>query len=140
MGAWGTGVFENDDAADWLDEFASDGADKVSEAFDAVIEAARTGSIDSMDASFAMAAAEAVAYAVGTPDPDLDDEVVEAFDARKDEVAALEGIADRAIAALDLIVSDPERSELLELWEDADEDDAEAFRETVADLRRRVDG
>ncbi|MEO0912038.1 MAG: DUF4259 domain-containing protein [Pseudomonadota bacterium] len=141
MGAWGTGIFENDDAGDWLYELEADGADKVTEAFDAVREGARGGEIEAPDACCALAAAEAVAYAVGTAAEDLTDEQEAAFEKHKAAIAALPGVADKAIAVLDLIVADEETSELLALWsEDGADEDTEAFLETVADVRRRVDG
>lgn len=128
MGAWGTGNLENDTAADWMGDVA-DGADAdyVRAALRRVLDA--EGYVDSPEACEALAAAEVVAAARGHALPD--EESVEAAGARMPE------LADDALLALGAIsvVADPQRSELYELWDDAE---PEEWLAVVADLRRRL--
>ena len=65
MGAWGTGIFDNDMACDWTGEL--DGADDLSpveEALDEVL-AIGDGYLDSDEASGALAACEVIARLKG---------------------------------------------------------------------------
>ena len=70
MGAWGVGVFENDDAHDWVSELG--GAEDFG-VIERALTAAATGAGDDDDgpdvttASIALAAAEVVAALRGTP-------------------------------------------------------------------------
>ena len=67
MGAWGVGVFENDDAHDWLAELGrSDDFGVVEQALTAAAAAGEDGP-DSATASVALAAAEVVAGLRGSP-------------------------------------------------------------------------
>ncbi len=68
MGAWGTGSFDNDDAADLLTEVTGDGdLSLVREVFDNVPTS--TEYVEAPDASQAIAAAEIVAAALGRVTP-----------------------------------------------------------------------
>ena len=67
MGAWGVGVFENDDAHDWVAEL---GRAEDFGVIERALTAAATGDEDGPDvttASIALAAAEVVAALRGTP-------------------------------------------------------------------------
>ncbi|MBB0967638.1 DUF4259 domain-containing protein [Dietzia aerolata] len=65
MGAWGSGIFQNDDASDWAAEFdeadPSERADLVTEALDTAVEDAAEGELDADVAGQALAAAALVA-------------------------------------------------------------------------------
>ena len=125
MGAWGIGIFENDDAMDFVGDLV-DG--------EASLEAALAvggGYVEAPDASIALAAAEVVASLAGAPSPSLPKEA-------RDWVAAQGGLPDttlvtRALQAVEGATSG--ESELVELWEEAGED---GWREPVNDLRARL--
>ena len=65
MGAWGHGIFDNDDAADWvfeLEEAADDGV--LERTLSAVASAPADAYVEAPEAAAALAAAEVVAAAV----------------------------------------------------------------------------
>jgi hypothetical protein len=129
MGAWGAGHFENDTAADWIAEIAEDGsADDVREALSRVVEADEY--VEAPDGCEALAAAEVVAAARGRAPAEADEDAVAAA-ARMPELAADAPLALAALAA----VLDPERSELHQLWDEAE---PEEWLAAVADLRARL--
>jgi hypothetical protein len=150
MGAWGTGVFENDDALDWCGEFldAPSGAgSRRSPGKDALVTAALQRAADKDEgyeadaASAGLAAAEVVAALAGRPGPELSaaDE-----DSTPGEVAAwardrgsdaLQQPQVRALAA-QAVRRALDGSELAELWEEAEH--AAAWRAAVEDLLRRL--
>jgi hypothetical protein len=61
MGAWGAGVYENDDASDWSGDMAEFGLAGVEAALDGVLEAEY---VESPDGACAIAAADVVARLV----------------------------------------------------------------------------
>jgi Domain of unknown function (DUF4259) len=131
MGAWGPGPFENDDALDFLVELeAATDWSGVVDALDAVAEAGTPDYIEAPEASVAVAAAEVVAAALGSPRGDLPSEVLAwvAGPGRHGSPPA----AALAIRAVERVVA---ASELAELW--ADEND-HAWQAAVADLSRRL--
>ena len=58
MGAWGVGIYDNDDAADWAGELPERGLDAVRAALDVVLDA---DYVESPDGACALAAADVVA-------------------------------------------------------------------------------
>ena len=58
MGAWGVGIYENDDAADWSAEVGDRGLAAVEAA---LVAAGSAGDVESPDGSCALAAADVVA-------------------------------------------------------------------------------
>jgi len=129
MGTWGSGAFDNDDAADWAWRLTDD-------ADESTVEAALTA-IESSDdpeapvAQVAVAAAEVVAAGLGRPAPDLPDGVAEWAAARADRPwAALAPVALRSIARI------AAGSELRELWDEAGATDDWGAR--LRDLRTRL--
>jgi len=128
MGAWGSGPFDNDDAADWAWQLTDD-------ADEAVVAAALTTvtgevSPDAPAASCAIAAAEVVAAGLGRPHPELPDEVADWVVSRRDRPWAR--LIPAALAALDRVAAD---SELAELW---GETDVAAWGAELDDLRARL--
>lgn len=115
MGAWGSGPFDNDDALDWSIGFV-EGNDPVTVAAAALKTATESDALFAPEASQAIAAAAAVALALGL------DDVADAPEEVRDQVrlnrAALASLAGQATAALDRILED---SELPALWDEADE-------------------
>lgn len=113
MGAWGTGIWENDDAMDWAGDLR-DSAEPASfalEAFATVAEAMREEAHVELDvASAAIAAAAWLASAVGGPALPADDDMPAAGPVSAAQAAA-------ALAAVALATG--ESSEWRELWDEA---------------------
>lgn len=88
------------------------------------------------DAQPTVAALEIVAAALGEPPLDMDEDLASWAAMHETQAAALR---DDALSAVDLVVGS---SELAELWheDDADEEDAEAWRNGMASLRGRLEG
>ena len=135
MGAWGTTSFANDDAMDWV--YALEAATDlrvVREALDEVLHA--DGYLAAGIGCVGRAAAEVVAALDGRAADDLPDEVtkwVTAHRAQRDPA-----LADRARAVVDRVTGDAHRSELRELWDEADPEDRDAWQASAADLRARL--
>ncbi|MDP1661101.1 MAG: DUF4259 domain-containing protein [Phycisphaerales bacterium] len=150
MGAWGTGIFENDEAMDWLAgwEEAIEGEGTADEpgriafvigALAVVVE--HKGYLDIDAGECALAAAEAVAAAGGKPGAGLaggEEQSLKELAAwakgpgakilNQPEVRAL------AVEAIDRSLAG--ESELTELW--AESADADVWRAGVSDLRTRL--
>src|SRR5688572_3757164 len=77
MGAWGEGVFENDQAGDWLDQLVESGKPKAIDTALSKALKAKPGQLDADEAAAALAAAEVVAAARGHRHADLPEEVRE---------------------------------------------------------------
>lgn len=116
MGAWGTGPFDNDDAADWRYLLLDGGGPEVVEA------ALRSGS-----GAEAVAAAAVVGLAHGAT-VDVPDDVVEWLGAQ--DPADLTALAGAAVVALDRVL---DGSELAELWREAGDDSWEDDVRGLAD-------
>jgi hypothetical protein len=125
MGAWGTGIFENDDAMDFIGDLV-DGEASLDDAL-----ALGDEYVEAPDASIALAAAEVVAALAGRPSPALPKEAHDWLAAQGDLQQS--ALVSRALQAVDRAVSD--ESELVELWDEEGEDE---WREPVADLRARL--
>ncbi len=138
MGAWGAGVFDNDDAGDWLYEYEERGADAVIEAFATVRDSHAAGYVELPEGGAAVAAAEAVAFALGRPDPEIMDSIAATLSRHAPAVAALSDIRSRARDALSLVMEEEATSELLELWMEGGEDGAGDFLAAIAALKARL--
>ncbi len=134
MGAWGTGVFDNDTACDWaygLEE--QSGLALIERTLDTVLAAAGEY-LDASDAEEALAAIETIARLQGHWG------VRNSYTANVDawvEKAKLQpppALARKAHAAIDRILG--EDSEILELWEDSELLDE--WKQEVDALRLRV--
>jgi Domain of unknown function (DUF4259) len=127
MGAWGTGPFENDDAADWVYEVEDGGLDAIHDVLDATVDIDAPGS---EVGTAAVAAAELVAVIAGQPGPPLPDEVV----ALISDLGPVEpALVDAALAAVAHVRTE---GELAELW--AESDDHDAWLATLDDITRRL--
>jgi hypothetical protein len=135
MGAWGTDSFANDDAMDWVWGLAESADLRVVRG--ALDDVLRTdGYLDAGIGAVGLAAAEVVAALDGRAADDLPAEVtqwVAAHRAQRDPA-----LADLARAAVTRITSESSRSELRELWDEADPDDRDAWRASAEDLRARL--
>ena len=119
MGAWGAGVFENDDAGDWVWELEDDNDMSVlHEALAAAVDTPLDEAVEAADASNALAAAEIVAAARGHHGAELPSEA-------REWIGRNAGLVDGrtvalAIAAVERVSIN---SELKELWEEAESDE-----------------
>ncbi len=135
MGTWGTGSFDNDDAADFIYDVEQRGASVVKTALQKAANA--NGSLDAWDGAVAVAAAEFVVAGLGHADG-LDEsarEVFATFEGRENELAAL---APEARLAVSRVMA--KGSELKELWEEdsVDPDDTQAFLASMERLTLRL--
>ena len=118
MGAWGTGPFENDDAMDWVAELeGTRDLSAVRSALEAVTAA--EDYVDAPVGSIALAPAEVVAALRGRPIDDVPPEVT-------DWVVRQRGLFDAALLtmasqAVQIVLSESSRSELSELWNEAED-------------------
>ena len=131
MGTWGSGPFENDNAADWV--YDLEDADDLTLAMDALERVRGSDYVDADDASIAIAAAEVVAAAGGRPHADLPEDVRRWI--ITNGVTLDPEHSEEAAAAVARIRG--EDSELSELW---DEGDAEEWHGHLDDLTLRLGG
>lgn len=113
MGAWGTGVFENDAALDWFDALERRGADAVLAALQTIPE--EDDYIEADQAAEALAAAEIVAAALGHPAAGLPGEATDWVQAHAGEIDST--LVPLAVDAVTRIRTD---SEPQALWEESD--------------------
>ena len=131
MGAWGHGGFENDDALDFVADLTGeptwDAADRV---FTFVNESVNGEYLEAPDASSALAAAEAVAAALGRPAAGLPEELADWIPTV--ETPGAERV-ERARRAAERV---RRGSELQGLWDDSP--DAALWHQSVDELLRRL--
>lgn len=134
MGAWDTGIFDNDTACDWACGL-KDAHDRalIERTLDAVLDVG-DDYLEAPEAEEALAAAETLARLLGRGS--VRNAYTEAVDAW---VAAYPGrpspeLLDKARRAVARVLGAD--SELRELWEDSD--DADAWRQAVEDLQARL--
>ena len=126
MGAWGTGIYENDDAADWDGELAARGLAAIRDAIDAVLD---SEFIDACEGSYALVAADVVArLRSGVGATSAYSEGVETWVAANPSTPPDE-LVERALRALTAVKS--EDSELWELWSE----DPEVFADWMAAIQ-----
>lgn len=130
MGAWGSGVFENDAALDWVGELVESGdASRVSAAL-------RSGRrwwvvyLDAWKSNEALAAAEVVSAACGVLGSDLPEDLLPWVEQHRSELVPFAGLA------LDAVSRVGRRSELRSLW--AESDHFSEWLAVIRDLTRRL--
>jgi hypothetical protein len=134
MGAWGSGVFENDTACDFASAIADGGGmAALAEALDRVASSG-DNYLEAPEAEEGLAAAEIVARLKGSPGQQTAytasiDAWIEGFQTEIPD--ALIGMAKRSIAR---ILAEP--SELLELW--AASDDFDSWKRSVEEVLKRL--
>jgi Domain of unknown function (DUF4259) len=132
VGAWGTGIYDNDDAADWSAEVSELGLRAVENALDEVLDA---DYVEAPDGACALAAADVVARLVSGrgEDSPYSEEVV-AWIATNPEPPSAALVA-KALQAVQRVGGND--SELAELWaENAAE--VAGWRATIADTAQRL--
>ena len=133
MGTWGERAFDNDDAADWADDFVEgDDLSPVEVALDAV--AVNDRYVEAPTAWNALAACEVLARLLDRAG--YRDDTTEAVDEWVADHAQCPpaDLLSRAVAAIDRILADD--SKLKELWAESEEYDQ--WVAAVTDLRSRV--
>ena len=130
MGAFGAGVFDNDDALDWLEELLQSGGPGL--IMGALDDALAADYLETPEASAALVAAEVLAARNLRPSAALPAEL-RGWTERAD-IVLTEQLLARAQTAVARVASD---SELAELW--AESDAAEEWQASLADLRERLD-
>jgi hypothetical protein len=132
MSAWGSGSFENDDAADWIAMFCEDpGKESIVDAFMGVVGMKEEEYLEAPECSIAIAAAEVVAALKQGESSMLPEDARECVGDLR--IAADEELISQGVAALDRIL---ENSELKELWEDSS--DLADWQAAIENLRGRL--
>jgi hypothetical protein len=134
MGAWGTGIFDNDTACDWAYDLAeSNDLSLIESAFDKVLNVGAEY-LDADEAQEALAAAEAIARLKGNWG--IRDSYTETMDkwVETTGLAPPRALIEKAHKAIERVLYKP--SELLELWGESDE--FTAWEESVKDLSKRL--
>ena len=129
MGAWGSGPFDNDAAADWGQDLED--ADDLTLAVDALARVSTDAYVEADEAAVAIAAAEVIAAVGGRPRSELPPEVT-AWIARSSLVLDAEH-AEAATAAVERVRA--AESELAELWDEAEDS---RWRDDLDDLAERL--
>ena len=135
MGTWAVDAFGNDYAQDWAQDLhETSNLDAVTDTLDTALDTA--GELDAPFAAEALVAIEVLARLQGKGGPRTDDSapVDEWVEARKPKAKPRADLAEKAVRALDRILS--EESELRALWEES-EHYAE-WLAAVEDLRSRL--
>lgn len=129
MGAWGAGIFDNDDAADWVGELAV--ARNLQVVREALQKADTTRYLEAPECCAALGAAEVVAALKGHPLPTLPTEA--ASWVRSHRLSVDDDLLRLARMAIHRI---ERASELRELWEESSELDV--WVATIRDLEARL--
>lgn len=132
MSSWGMGSFENDEATDWVDGFATDGAAAIRSALDGVLEADPGTYLEITEAAPALAAAEIVAAAIDGDTSHLPEEAASALEEHRSAILAGKFARD-AMRAVQRVLK---RSELKDLYEEGDS--AEEWQESLDQLVERL--
>ncbi|MCE9521423.1 MAG: DUF4259 domain-containing protein [Alphaproteobacteria bacterium] len=132
MGAWATDSFANDDALDWLIDFAeAPTIEMLRDTLELVTTLDAEDELEAPDCSEAIAAAEIVAALNGRPAANLPDDLKTWLQSdHRLDAKALTTLAAKAVKRI------VQGSELQELW--AESDDAKKWLADMADLERRL--
>jgi hypothetical protein len=128
MAGWGTGSFENDDAAGWLAKLGAIGPEDLTQIF---VQAADNPSyLEAPAASVVVAAAEVIAVLNGSPSDGVPPEIVQWTANRLASTPELKALALRALERV------RKNSELKDLWLEAD--GLNDWIAAIQDLQTRV--
>lgn len=141
MSGWGPGPAENDDAADWLDDFVdAPEVDTLRDTFSDITDADDAAyfelpeSNDAVIAAFVLAEALDRALATSTIEDFPLTELREAVSALKP--AEQQQLIDKAVAAVQIVMNESDNSELRQIWE---ADDDESFQEWLGVMSQLAD-
>ncbi len=131
MGVWGAGVFDNDDALDWVYDLADAGSlGRVSAAMDVILRD-KDDHPEISDCRIGLAAAEIIAAMHGDPSPELPEEAEEWIG---DEVLENDSMRAKAEKIVHIILTD---SELKDKWENSSNYDK--WKENLENLLKRLE-
>jgi len=134
MGAWGTGLFENDEAMDFAaDVVERGGLQLVEDVLEELVDLA-DDFVEASEGEQVLVAAEIVAALAGRPAADYPDELAEWLDGQ--EMAPDDALIDIARRAVQRVLTEP--SDLLELWEQAGDDEYAEWRAGAEALIARL--
>lgn len=130
MGAWGLGIFENDDALDWVANLRNaNDTEVLKNIFHERI--ANRNEPNLFRESALLAASEIIAHAKGRGDEDLPDEAQEFL--KRVEIKEVTALTAEAARATESILK---QSELKELWEESSAGDE--WTQMVGELLMRL--
>ena len=134
MGAWGTGIFDNDTAADFGHTIADGGGIRaIEDALDTVL-ASGGEYLEASAAEEALAAADAIARMKGNGSgPSAYSEALDAW-IQTNRPSASDALLTKARSAVERVLSEP--SELVEVWQESDE--FPAWKSSVETLLRQL--
>ena len=136
MGAWGPGIFENDEANDFAHDIADNTGVAGLESALARCLGAGTDYLEAPDATEALAAADIVARMLGRPgDHSAYTDVIDDWVADYDTKPSPQ-LVEKARKAVARVRTEP--SELIELWQESDE--FESWKHAVDELAKRLEG
>lgn len=134
MGAWGVGVFDNDDALDWLDELQSvNDLQTIADAIKSVIE--NQHYLEETEGAKLLCACQVLLALKGFPTETLPDAALDWV--KKHTDLDISTVASLALQGIDKILD--ENSELQQLWEE-NEEDYPIWRESVLLIKQRLNG
>jgi len=134
MGAWGTGIFDNDTACDWaytLEE--SDDLSVVEQTLEKVISAGFEY-LEAPEAEEALAAAEVIARLQGNyGDRNAYTEIIDKWVLGRALRVSPE-LVRKTLLAIERVLTEP--SELVELWKESE--DFDAWKASISNLSSRI--
>jgi hypothetical protein len=131
MSVWGAGIFENDDALDWIYDLADSGSfSRVVSALDVILKN-KDAIPEISDCRIALAAAEIVASMSGDPSSELPEEAEEWIG---ENILEDEKIREKAELAVKLILR---QSELKNKWENSA--NFQEWQATLSNLQKRLE-
>jgi len=131
MSVWGAGIFENDDALDWIYDLADSGSlARVAAALDVVVRN-KDDSPELLDCRIALSAAEIIAAMHGDPSIDLPEEAEEWVG---DKILENENLRFKAEEAVTIILR---KSELRDKWEHSSS--FEKWQSNIHNLQKRLE-
>ncbi len=134
MGTWGVHSFDNDDAMEWAAAYQQMGLPVAASTLEVAMSDFQDGTLTADIACRAVAAVEAVAYALGRGS----DKARELFAGAPE---ADQAVAQGLVSQCDhMIMSITGGSELSQLWKDARFEDYKAWTDCLTELRARVHG
>jgi len=137
MGAWGTGIFQDDSSLDWIeDAYASGGVEAVRSALEEAADASAGDYLDYDQGAAARAAAEVVAAAFDAP-PEAEADALDTLLEHGDSVTEDDELIPLALRAARRVAS--ENSELHELWTE-EENTAKEWAGAMEGLETRLRG
>lgn len=131
MSVWGAGIFENDDALDWIYDLADSGTlTRVVAALDVILKN-KDDDLEVADCRIGLAAAEIIAAMTGDPSPELPEEAEEWIGEKILENEKLREKAQRVVQVIQ------RNSELKGRWEKTP--NFSQWQTALNDLRKRLE-